>query len=346
MGEAPVSRLSRRSRRARRFRRQRRGVVSVIGTLLALLVFFALFGIFLTQYVPLWMTDNEAQFVAQTEGSFALLKSEIDQQYALGAPIVVGTPFALSSQGIPLLAQPTQGTLAFLPTTCPGGFYAKGMKGATTLNYGQPVNSSFCVFSNVTYSVGPGGSGMYSQRIATGVLTMALPNRYYSAQQFVFEDDGVIQLQSGGHQVMTYSPPLNVTDVAGNTTVSTALLQLYGNASTIVGQGTQEVYSHYRFTQTIHSNGKYVASNSSYLPFNFTFEIGTQYPCAWWGYLYNVTQVSGVPSSSISLSPVTPPTSCTILTGLTTVLKLTVSNVNYATFFFAGVQLSIGAGVT
>jgi len=80
MGRARVLRPGRRYRRARRIRQSRRGVVAVIGTLLALLVFFALFGIFLTQYVPLWMTDNEAQFTAQAGTSFAQLKSFVDSQ--------------------------------------------------------------------------------------------------------------------------------------------------------------------------------------------------------------------------------------------------------------------------
>ena len=347
MGEAEHVYRGRRARRAR-FRRSRRGIVSVIGTLLALLVFFALFGIFLTQYVPLWMTDNEAQFNSQVAASFALLKSNVDQQYALGGPTVLGTPVPLASEGIPLLAQPTQGTLAFLPTTCPGGFWAKGMTGATPANYGQPVNSSFCVFANVTLTTGPGSSGFYTQRIASGVLQMVLPNRYYTAQTYFMEDDAVIQSQPGGYQVMDFSPPLNVSKVAGNTSVSTSLLQMYGNASTILGQGTQEVYSHYRFTQVITSIGKFVKANSSYLPFVLSFEIGTEYPCAWYSYLTSIVQVSGVPSTSIALTPATAPThaACAALNGLTSDVTLTVSNVNFANVYFAGVQLTLGTGGT
>jgi hypothetical protein len=346
MGEAPVLSSGRRSRRARRFRRQRRGVVSVIGTLLALLVFFALFGIFLTQYLPLWMTDNESQFTAQVGSSFAMLKSNIDQQYALGGPAVLGTPFPLSSDGVPLLAQPTQATLAFLPTTCPGGFFTKGVTGANATNYGQPVNASFCAFANVTLSTGPGGSGLYSQRVASGILQMILPNRYFTSQTFFMEDDAVIQSQPGGYQSISLAPPLNFTRVAGNTSVSTTLLQMFGNASTILGQGTQDVYSHYRFTQVATSNGKFVSANSSYLPFVFKFEIGTEYPCAWYSLLSRLLSVDGIPSSSESLAPATAPTlsACAALGGLTNVITLTISNVNYATFYYAGVQLSLGAG--
>ena len=112
----------------------RRGVVSVIGTLLALLVFFALFGIFLTQYVPLWMTDNESAWTSQTQQSFAQLKSNMDLQVALGNTGLLSVPFVMSSQSIPLIAQPTQGVLSFVPNTAG-------------------------LFANVSASKGPGSSG-------------------------------------------------------------------------------------------------------------------------------------------------------------------------------------------
>ena len=79
-------------------------------------------AIFLTQYVPLWMSDNEAQFTANAAASFGLLKSSIDSQYVLGAPQTYGLPVQISSDSVPLLAQPTQGTLTFLPQICPKGF--------------------------------------------------------------------------------------------------------------------------------------------------------------------------------------------------------------------------------
>ena len=187
----------------------------MVGTLLALLVFFALFGIFLTQYVPLWMTDNESQFTAQTATSFAELKEDIDTQYILGGPPTFGSSFTLASNGIPLLAQPTEGTLAFLPTTCPGGFYTKATTSSPGL-YGQPASPSYCVFENVTLSVGPGGSGPYTQHVPSGVLEMLLPNRYYNTQTFYFEDDAVVQSQGGVQQILTFPPPLNVTTINSN----------------------------------------------------------------------------------------------------------------------------------
>jgi hypothetical protein len=363
MGGANVARAGRRYRRARRLRRDPRGLVAVVGTLLALLVFFALFGIFLTQYLPLWMTDNESQFTSQAATSFANFKQAVDSQYVLDGPQSIGTAFTISSQGVPLLAQPTEGTLVFLPTTCPGGFYLKGTAGATALNYGQPVVPSYCVFENISLSTGPGGSGLYSQHVPSGVLEMVLPNRYFNAQTFYFEDDAVIQSQGGYQQIVTLPPPLNVTTVSGNTTVYSSFLQMYGNASTVIGQGSEEVFSHLRYSQLVTSNGKTTA-NGGHTLFNVTFEIGTQYPCAWQRQLWSIMNVSGVPYSTTKLAypttyfnwtnPTTTntqtipvaPSGCLTTNGATTVISLRINNVDYADLWSAGVQVAVGIGGT
>jgi len=343
MGGAAVRRSARRFRRARRLRSQRRGVVAVVGTLLALLVFFALFGIFLTQYVPLWMTDNESSFTSAAAASFAQFKSDVDTQYVLGVPPTLGAPFTISSQGIPLLAQPTEGILNFLPSTCPAGFYQKGTSGASSSNYGQPVNPAYCIFENQTIKPGFGGSGLLTFEVTTGLLTMQLPNRYYAAQTFIYEADGVIQVQGGPFQIMAYAPPFNITSFAGNTTVSSSFLQLYGNATTVVGQGAEEVYSHLRYAQQVTYNG-YNTTSRVLRAFNYTFEIGTMYPCAWYRFLSGQLNVSGVPSAQYSLTTSPGTYSCNNPSGTTTVLTLSLKAVNYLSLFYAGTQVSVGIG--
>ncbi len=339
--------------------------MAVVGTLLALLVFFALFGIFVTQYVPLWMNDNESQFTSQAAASFAQLKQGVDLQYTLDGPATFGTSFTISSGGVPLLAQPTEGTLQFLPTTCPNGFYTKSTT-STAANWGQPTNSAYCIFENLTLSFGGAKQGVptgifYTQHVASGVLQMVLPNRYYSAQTLYFEDDAVVQSQGGPQQLMLLPPPLNVTSTSGNTSVSTSFLELYGNQSTVIGQGAEQVYSHLRFAQPVSSHGLAGANGATLL--NLTYEIGTQYPCAWQQYLRSMMNVSGVPYSLSGLAyPTTyynwtnalvssptatipvPATACSSSNGATTVLTLRLTNVNFATAFYAGVQLNVGIG--
>jgi len=339
-----------------------------VGTLLSLLVFFALFGIFLTQYLPLWMNDNEAAFTNAAATSFIEFKGGIDTQYALGLPPTVGTAFTISSAGVPLLAQPTEGTITFLPSTCPAvngaSFYYPGVPGATRANYGQPVNPAYCVFENESFSTGPGGSGPYYQKVATGILQMQLPNRYYSPSAFYFEADGIIQTQSGAYQVMAYAPPFNVTSISGNVSVSSSFLQLTGNSTSVIGQGSEEVYSHLRFAQQVFSNGKAVSkTNPTLRPFNYTFEIGTQYPCAWSSFFQSEMNVSGLsygglgnPTYGVSSYNYTNPVThlktvpytggCSNPTGVTTILVVNVNEINYATMFYAGVTVTIGIGST
>ncbi|HLM91105.1 MAG TPA: hypothetical protein VK424_03525 [Thermoplasmata archaeon] len=350
MGGTPPRNASRRYRRARRRLRGERGVVAVIGTLLALLVFFTLFGVFITEYLPLWMTENEAAFTSAVDLSFANFKSNVDTQYQfpLAVPSSLATPFTMSSQGVPLLAQPTEGTLLFLPSTCPKAFIVA----PAVLNVGQPVNDAYCMFANVTLSAGPGGSGPFSQHFATGALEMNLPNRYYTPENFFFEDDAVIQSQIGGYQVMTANAPLNITHSAtGNTTVTDSMLQLYGNSSTYVAQGGTVEYSHFRYSQPVTSSGALGAVNHTAIPFVFTFEIGTQFPCAWNAFLRQTMAVSGLSSSNITLAYtpstfVPTPAACMSTGGATTILTLTVFNVNFAKFYYAGVQVSNGVGGT
>jgi hypothetical protein len=347
MGGESSATAGRRYRRSRR--RGRRGVVAVIGTLLALLVFFALFGIFLTQYLPLWMTDNESQFSAAAAASFAQFKSAVDTQYALGGPQTYGVPFTLSSNSVPLLAQPTQGTLTFLPQSCSSGFYTSTTTGHNTTNLGQPLSPTACTFLNVTDAPGPGGVAYSTQAIPAGVLQFALPNRYYTPETFYFEDDAVIQSQSSGYQIMTVPPPLNLTHIGTNTTITTSFLQLYGNSSSVIGQGSEDVYSHLRYSQYVGSNGGTPTVSDT----TFTFEVGTEYPCAWSNFLYNlVKNQSGVPSAQYNLHPIKmtgysgiPYTgSCFNSAGVTTVLAFTVTSVSYLEMYLAGVQLTLGVG--
>lgn len=315
MGGSSVRDPARRIRRTRRWRRNARGVVSVVGTLLALLVFFALFGIFLTQYVPLWMTDNEIQFTSETQASVATLKSNVEQQLAFGAPSVYATPFTMSSEGIPLVAQPTQGVLQFLPKL-PG------------------------IFAYIDIDAGAGGTSPYVQNLTNlGSLEMTLPNRYYTLQTFSFEDDAVIESQGGSNQYVAFPPVLDVRSIPGNTSVTMLLLNLYGNSTTIVSSGTQDVYSTYEFSQSISSSGRPIPGG--YLPFNVTFKLGTYFPCAWSTFLNTTLGSGGVTGFTLL-----PANACSLPTDVPGMVTLVLHLINHFTLILGGVQIAIGVGTT
>ncbi|MGP8077141.1 MAG: hypothetical protein ACLP78_00465 [Thermoplasmata archaeon] len=341
MGEPRIGRSGRRYRRARRLDRGQRGVAAVIGTLLALLVFFALFGIFLTQYLPLWMTDNESEFTSQANAAMALFKSNVDAQSALDGPTVYATTFPLSSSGVPLLAQPTEANLILLPPSCPGGFLASG----------APVTKTSCVFETEAFSGGPGvkTARPWNESTATAVLEMQLPNRYFTSQTFFFEDDAVIQTQYGAHSVMVGPPPFTITKTVTNTTVSTSFLGLYGNSTVVIGQGSEEVYSELVTSSWINSNGLFLGATGNPVVFNFTFQIGTHNLCPWYSYVTGLVASAGLAASAyrIGSSTALPPTStvCSDTTGYTYDLTLKVLNIAYASALVSSISVSMGAGV-
>ena len=286
-------------------------MVSVVGTLLALLVFFALFGIFITQYLPLWMTDNESAFTSQAQASMATLKSNIDLQIALGNPPSYSTPFSLTSSGVPLLATPTQALLNFLP-------------------------AQSGVFANVSMSVGPGGSGPLYRNYSLGTVSMTLPNRYYSPQTFQLEDDAVIQSQSDISQIVAFPPLLTINSTGTQVGVSLSLVQLLGNATQAIGAGTQEVSSHFLFSQVFSSSGPTGGGT-----FRAEFRLGTHFPCAWSNYLSNTMNRSGVAPSHFTLTPNT----CTASNGIAKIVDLSFLNISSFTLILGTFSIVLGVGV-
>lgn len=264
-------------RRRRRLSESRRGVVSVVGTLLALLVFFALFGIFITQYVPLWMNDNEAAYTAQVQAAFAQLKQNVDLQATLGGPQTLSVPIPMASQGIPLFASATTATLNYIPHT-------QG------------------VYASVTMQYGPGGERGFVYNQSLGTLQVVVPNRYFPPQLFVYEDDAVIQSQGPTSQVLTY-PPLVAINTSGiYQSVTMTVVQLYGNATQVVSTGTDEVYTHFGTITNYPSNGSLAAPGA---PFFVNIVFGTAEPCAWATYLNTTLSQSGLPAGAWTLSPST-----------------------------------------
>jgi hypothetical protein len=315
-----VSRVDRRwqgHRRALRFRRQRRAVVSVVGTLLSLLVFFALFGIFVTQYVPIWMSDNEAVETSSLQAAFASLKQNIDLQTALGQPASLSTAFTLTSQGIPLIAQPTQATMNYVPRT-------QG------------------VYLNVSLQWGPGGKPNFSTNVSLGTVHVAVPNRFYPAQQFEFENDGVIESQGDTRQVMLYPPPLTINVTGNHTSVDLSELQLYGNATQIVSTGTVQVFSQVSSIQNYDSNGSGLGGvPPAGTPFRASITIGTLYPCAWATYLNATMAATGLlRGANYSLTPST----CVPSNGVSTPVELTLFGVNSFDLVLASFVIEIGVG--
>jgi len=324
-------------------------VVAVIGTLLALLVFFSLFGIFVTQYVPLWMEENENQLSNEVQASLSTLKSGIDDQYVLGGIPSYSVPFTLSSDAVPLLAQPTVATLSYLDG-CPGGFYPSN---------GTPRQVAGCDFERLAYTTGAGPAGAksnpYSQTVPTHYLQVTVPDRYYPQLTFFFEDDGVSAAQSSVHQAMLVPPPFNVSKTGSAISVESSVLVLLGTASTFSGQGSKDVTSTFTAATNISSNQRFVTSTGAPRLFNVTMTLGVHAVCGWYNFLYNSTY-SVLGSSGAGIWTLTgasssgaltlPPSSNVCLQSITSTydLTLTIFSVSYAAASVAQVQIGFNAG--
>ncbi|MCI4349019.1 MAG: hypothetical protein L3J93_02210 [Thermoplasmata archaeon] len=312
-----VRSTSRHRRRFRqRIRQDRRGVVSVIGTLLALLVFFALFGVFLTQYLPLWMSEDEETLAVQTQTSFATLKSDVDLQAAAGGPAVVASPFQMSSQSIPLISQPTVATLSFIPTSA-------GLS------------------ASVTMTPGPGGSvSAFTQSINLGILTMQLPNRYYSPQTFSFENDAVVQGQGATQQILDFPPAFAINQTGPGTSVTAGLVQLVGSSSQATSVGPQEVFSHFLFAETFQST-------SPTKTLTALITENTFYPCAWETFYSNTIKQAGLDPTALSslVTPAAPATCAVGASSSPTTVTVAFTGLYSFTLLFSEMRLVIGVGV-
>jgi hypothetical protein len=309
----------------RRFRRHSRAVVAVIGTFMALLIFFALFGVFLTQYLPIWMTEDEQQLAEQVQTSMAQLKAYVDLQASLGGSPVYTVPFPTVSQSIPLLTQPTDAIITFLPFTA-------GIYGSLSMSPG-PGNPM-----NIPVST-------YAENVSLGRLVAMQPDRYYSPQTLSFEGDGVVQSQSYTKQVLEYPPVINFNQSGNAFGVTISIVQLVGAATQSSGVGTQEISSHYVFSQAIYSSSTADALTSTYV-------IGTQYPYAWGTYLNTVLSASNLTATHYALTvcgKAVPaggavPT-CSSSSAAGQVVKVQFTNLGSITFVFSELRIVLGEGI-
>jgi hypothetical protein len=301
--------------------------VAVVGTLLSLLVFLSLFGTFLTFYLPLWMSDNEATFTGNIATSLAELQSNMVLQAETGNPPILSTPFTMSSASVPLLSIPTTGTLAFLPRT-PGAIVSLSIPNFLTSN--TPYKQTF------------GGN--------LGTLQLVLPNRYYSPTTFQLEDGAIIQSQSTTNQVVAYPPIFELEKIGSVLDLTLMLTQMYGNATRLTSPGTIEVYSTLLGTTQTLKNNDTGAVQALYL------NVTSHFPCAWSTFFTQSRAVANVSATAASGSPymlVTYPSPpdpvgfqpCATSSTNAETIEVYIADIATVTLVLANFQVSAGIGV-
>lgn len=209
------------------------GVASTVGTIMALMVFLAFLSMFMNQYIPVWMEENESSHMNDVYAQFGNLKQAIGMQILVGvirgdSPVTIHTSVTLGADGIPIFASPTAGYL---------GVY----------NHRSYNNVSFSV------NVGTGGDltilDLYSPQPGStlgGTIMMEAPNRYYVPQTLAYENDAIILKQEDG-EYMKSAPQLIATPSAGGRfELSYTQVDLRGDDTKYVGFGTRAIQTKLR----------------------------------------------------------------------------------------------------
>lgn len=308
----------RRSRYIRRLRHGRRGVAAVVGTLLALLVFLSIFGIFLTDYLPLWMTDNEETYSVTVANQFGNILNTMSSLYLSGrSGFAVSDPVTTQSSSVPVFAQPTDGVLNFFE------------------------NPS--LYTNFTFFL-QGTSSRFSQNLTTtGGLTDNLGDRYFVPITYILQNGAVIQQQSSSSvsQLILFPPSIVANYSGTQASLSLTYFASYGNGTSAVTPGTEQVYVSFDSSQTYPG----LAGTPVYL--NFT----TDYACAWstyWNSTFASLNSTGFPhpvGRTLHLSPV-PAQACSgasQYSGLNAI-RVYFPAIQYFTLTVASFNIGIGIG--
>ena len=224
-----------------------------MGTIMTILVFLTFMGVFTSQVVPAWMSDNESAHMSQAIQQIVSLKSSIDGlivDYAnrLLAPNPVMVPVTLSASGIPVFAAPTSGILSFYPDA---------------IDQRPSLNTSYV--ADLTADDGHTG----------GTLRLYCPNRYYVEQHLIYESGAVIVNQTDGEFIIS-GIPLVVKEYGGVLVMQMTQVSLVGLNKTVGGTGAKAVNANLLYASTIEYDG----SEST----DVTITVWTKHGNAWANY--------------------------------------------------------------
>ncbi|MCK5023996.1 MAG: hypothetical protein KAR56_00085 [Thermoplasmata archaeon] len=200
------------------------GVASTVGTIMALMVFLAFLSMFTSQYVPVWMEENEATHMNTVYSQFANLKQSVDIQVQAGlilgsSQVQIFSPIKLGANGIPMFAAPTPGYLSI---------HRSSSYDYVNFSFGAPT--SVVNFNSTTdYESNTGGT-----------ISMYAPNRYYVKQELAYENGAIILKQPDG-EYMKASPQFRVNPSGAFYQISYTQLDIRGDDSSYVGYGTRGI---------------------------------------------------------------------------------------------------------
>ncbi|MEW5760583.1 MAG: hypothetical protein AB1779_07440 [Candidatus Thermoplasmatota archaeon] len=213
--------------------KNKKGIASVIGTMTAVVIFVLIFSIILSQWVPVWVEDIEAEHMSTVRSQFATFKSILDSLILQNNKnLTMSCPITLGSKGVPVLTGGTTGVLTFSA-------------------YKSSVN-----VTTEDLSINATGSGK---------MKFDSRNRYFTQQKYIYECGGVVLSQSGG-DVVIGNPQITISNSTSGIELTTTLLFIIGSEFAISGTTTEEIRStllYYSAESYSWSSGKNVSINIS-----------------------------------------------------------------------------------
>ncbi len=239
------------------------GVASTVGTIMTILVFLTFMGVFTSQIVPAWMSDNESVHMTEAIQQMVSLKSDIDGLIADFANSLVATtpivvPVTLSAPGIPVFAGPTSGILSFTPETISG-------RPSFNTSYTNDLEDD------------DGHTG--------GELRLYCPNRYYVEQSVIYEAGAVIINQSDGEFIIS-GIGLSVSNFTDSIVVQMTQVSLVGLNKTVGGTGAKMVNANLLYASTM----QYESATGTD---DITITIATKHGNAWTSYFRKALNATG-----------------------------------------------------
>lgn len=224
--------------------------------MLACLLAVLIMAIVSTSYVPVWMKEIESAHMRDVENAFGNLKSTIDAQIANNNTTAqCSTPIPLGCEGIFLFSPGNMGTLKAEPYT-------------SSVN----INNSTDMLNITT----------------TGKIRFISQNRYYTNQEFIYEQSAVIVNQDSGENII-YQPGWAVSNISGYIQISATLVSIHSSNDSITGSGAQSVS-----TQL----GTYMTETYTWAHENITINITSAYASAWYEYFNSLLGKSSLKNLS------------------------------------------------
>jgi len=267
------------------------GVASVVGTIMALMIFLAFLSMFINQWVPVMINDNEAQHMTQVINQFGNLKQSIDSlvvNWPNSESMNMYTAVTMNSPGVPLFAAETPGELALRVTRKTGNF---------GYNVGEVTVNTY------------GGFGTYSQvnQSSAGSILFDSANRQYVPQRIVYENGAIIISQQEGSSIKG-SPGFTVQKLNQSISLKFELINIRGSdmnvGSYLAGASPVEgINSRMLYVTKDPTNGGVINYQNNYK--NVSINITSDYYIGWFNYFNNsltqklgpMTSFLGVPSN-------------------------------------------------